>query len=81
MSEMIERVAQAICGDDNPENILGIHRRRARKAIEAMREPTQAMRLAAVAEWSRPDPTDEHESTKVFNAIWRAMIDAALAPS
>ncbi len=50
----------------------------ARAAIEAMREPTQQMRLAGIAEWSRPDPTPEHESTLVFNAVYRAMIDAAL---
>ena len=35
-NEMIERVALAICGDNNPENILTIHRIRARAAIEAM---------------------------------------------
>lgn len=35
MNEMIERVAQAICGDDNPANVLEIHRVRALKAIEA----------------------------------------------
>jgi hypothetical protein len=35
MSEIVERVAQAICGDDNPANILAIHRTRARAAIEA----------------------------------------------
>lgn len=50
-------------------------------AIEAMREPTQRMRLAGIAEWSRPDPTAEHESTLVFNAVWRAMVDAALSRS
>lgn len=50
----------------------------ARAAIEGMREPTQQMRLAGIAEWSRPDPTPEHESTLVFNAVWRAMVNAAL---
>jgi len=50
----------------------------ARAAIEAMREPTQKMRLAGIAEWSRPDPTPEHESTLVFNAVWRAMVDEIL---
>lgn len=78
MNDMIERVALAISGSDDPSNILKIHRTRARLAIEAMREPTQQMRLAGMAEWSRPDPTPEHESTLVFNAVWRAMIDAAL---
>lgn len=40
MSEIIECVAQAICGDDNPANVLEIHRVRARKAIEAMPMPS-----------------------------------------
>lgn len=35
MTEMVERVAQAICGDDNPANVLEIHRIRASAAIEA----------------------------------------------
>lgn len=68
MSEMVERVAQAICGDDNPANILTIHRIRARAAIEAMREPTEAMVYAdTVKEW----PSDAC-------AAWKAMIDEAL---
>ena len=85
MSEMIERLALAIEATMFAPHELpldtGLHakyRETARAVIEAMREPTQEMRLAAVAEWSRPDPTPEHESTLVFNAIWRAMIDAAL---
>jgi hypothetical protein len=41
MSEMIERVALAISGSNDPANILTIHRVRARLAIEAMREPTE----------------------------------------
>lgn len=43
MSEMVERVAQAISGDDNPANVLEIHRVRARAAIETMRKPTKPM--------------------------------------
>ena len=89
MSEMIDSVAKAIAnhGGDNWESCLkapglrraGMYRAMARAAIEAMTEPTQAMRLAGIAEWSRPDPTREHENpTLVFNAIWRAMIGAAL---
>lgn len=35
MTEMVEQVAQAICGDDNPDNVLEIHRIRASAAIEA----------------------------------------------
>jgi hypothetical protein len=84
--DMVERVAKAIaakadsatpwadCGQGFKEICIEF----AEAAIEAMREPTQQMRLAGIAEWSRPDPTPEHESTLVFNAVWRAMIDAAL---
>jgi hypothetical protein len=35
MKDVIEQVAQAICGDDNPENVLEIHRARAHAAIGA----------------------------------------------
>jgi hypothetical protein len=69
MSEMIERVAQAICGDDNPANILTIHRSRALAAIEAMREPTQAMSDAAAEKPGQMSYTD----------VWQAMIDAAVS--
>jgi hypothetical protein len=89
MGSMVEKAARAMIakhygpeGSDEFEEVLhnfgDSYRESAVAAIEAMREPTQRMRLAGVAEWSRPDPTPEHESTLVFNAIWRAMIDAAL---
>ena len=81
MSEIVDRVAKAIDVASQPpgqKDYKILMENAARAAIEAMREPTQAMRLAGVAEWSRPDPTGDHESTKVFDAIWRAMIDAAL---
>jgi hypothetical protein len=45
--------------------------------VAVPREPTQEMRLAGIAEWSRSEPTPEHESTLVFNAVYRAMINAA----
>jgi hypothetical protein len=89
MSEMVERVARAMCkeafGDCVCENECRSadcqdKKRYALAAIEAMREPTQQMRLAGISEWSRSDPTPEHESTLIFNAIWRAMLDAALSP-
>lgn len=35
MSDMVEKVAQAICGDDNPANVMAIHSVRASAAIEA----------------------------------------------
>lgn len=67
MSEMVERVAQAICGDGNPANVLGIHRDRARLAIAAMREPTEDM--CNEAECAEPFS---------FESMWRAAIDEAL---
>lgn len=69
MSEMIDRVAQAICGDDNPANVLAIHRTRARAAIEAMREPTDAMSDAAA----------ERPGQMSYTDVWQAMIDAAVS--
>lgn len=64
--DMVERVALAISGSDDPANILSIHRGRARAAIEAMREPTNEMRVAGfVAELQSAD-------------VWSAMIDAVL---
>ena len=49
MITLVERVAQAICGDDNPDNILAIHRDRARAAIEVMRPTDAAIERAAEA--------------------------------
>ncbi len=80
---MIEKVAKALWDDRYPDKEWDDLERlsytgHARAAIKAMREPTQQMRLAGIAEWSRPDLTPEHQSTLIFNAIFRAMIDAAL---
>jgi hypothetical protein len=74
MSEMIERVALAICGDDNPANVLAIHKTRARAAIEAMREPTDAMSAVGceIPQW------DQETADDGAAAVYRAMIDAAL---
>lgn len=66
---MVERVALAISGSDDPVNILGIHRVRARAAIEAMREPTQEMVESGDAKCG----VFKHGSS-----TWRAMIDTAL---
>jgi hypothetical protein len=90
--DMVERVAWAICAKEyeDPNELTNAYPDGpmypvwkdfewcARAAIKALREPTQQMRLAGIAEWSRPDPTPEHGSTLVFNAVWRAMLDAAL---
>lgn len=90
MSDMIERVARAICraGICGPKDHLDEQENanwrkfvlEARAAIEAMRDETQAMRLAGIAEWSRdPKPEEISDSpSKAFSAVYRAMIDAAL---
>lgn len=89
MSEMIERVAEAICRAENgevgvngcrecllgytagvsaaPKNCLGVYSATARAAIEAMREPTDAMMLAAC-----------HAGNEDMEASWRVAIDEAL---
>ena len=67
MTEMIERVAQAILAKD-PESLFTIHHAEvyARAAIAAMREPTKEMIEAGFWEGS------------VGLNNYRAMIDAAL---
>lgn len=71
MSEMIERVALAISGSDDPANVLSIHRSRARLAIEAMREPTDEM-------W---DACGRAQADFETGIGWVVMIDAALSHS
>jgi hypothetical protein len=68
MNEMIDRVALAISGSDDPASILAIHRSRARLGIRAMREPTEEMRCAG-----------EDCGSNAPVAIFNAMIDAALS--
>lgn len=77
MSEMVERVAKAICeaiGDDwNREGVEGLaaaYQPMAIAAIKAMREPTEAMIEASNREW---DGRMSHRSS----GAWQAMIDAA----
>lgn len=89
MNEMIERVARALHAQTFPEVCRGDeawlqaawessefdrarHLAAARAAIEAMREPTDAMCAETRSEW-----VSGHEA----GGIWRAMIDAALAPT
>jgi hypothetical protein len=74
MSEMIERVAQAIEATMFAPHELPVtgelHERyleTASAAIEAMREPTHAMDVAA---------SNRHPAT--FEHLWQAAIDAAL---
>lgn len=86
MSEMIERVAEAIFqrwvkdGEGEPlpleemtEGTQRMYRGSARAAIEAMREPPISM-LEAGAEGSGED------SIYVARRVWDAMIDEALKP-
>lgn len=75
MSEMVERVATAMAraAKDNwdiPPQSEQTWRELARAAIEAMREPTEAM-LSAGEPWS--------ESNGLWRS-WGAMIDEALEP-
>lgn len=77
MSEVVERVARAICraGICGPKDHLDEQEDRnwrkfeleARAAIAAMREPTLKMELAA--------PVNEYAEAR---ECWQAMIDAAL---
>lgn len=91
MSEMVERVAKAICeasgGDD------GVYRAEAVAAIEAMRVPTEAMidgaddafhaALRKHREYNERAGISPgaFASSPFSEAIWPAMIDAALSSS
>jgi hypothetical protein len=77
MNEMIERVARAIAADNEnwpydrrPWSEQRYLLERARAAIEAMREPTEAMKAAA-----KPFRKGVGEEP---GGLWHAMIDAAL---
>lgn len=67
MTEMIERVAKAISGAPFPSKRS---KDKARAAIEAMREPTEAMH--AVLFRANVSLTDT-------GAVWGLLIDAAIA--
>jgi hypothetical protein len=78
---MIERVARAICADDEDgdESKWSRYYDNARAAIAAMREPTREMLDALLP--PRSSITDaRYESRRDLRPlIYRAMIDAALA--
>ena len=79
MSEMIERVARAMCqsdGDD-PERYWRDYEVNARAAIEAMREPTEAM--IAAGHLNDPLGCDVADAAAVYPAVWEGMINAALS--
>jgi hypothetical protein len=79
MSEMIERVARAMCvqsGIDWAKQGEGQRSRNmsiAAAAIQAMREPTVEMLVAAQEDWLCVRAAEERG-----DFIWRAMIDTAL---
>lgn len=73
---MIERVALAISGSDNPDNILTIHRIRARLAIEAMREPTDSQRNNYFKMRKAAGQSDM--GACFIDSHWECAIDAAL---
>jgi hypothetical protein len=86
MNELIERVARAIQAITHPDDPYDMiieegqeqHKRVARAAITAMREPTRAM----VATGDDTPTTHSWGNDGEFaccEPIWRAMISAALA--
>lgn len=84
-SEMVEKVAKAIYLKRNGQGarpwslLTKAHRTPylddARAAIEAMREPTEAMESAG---W---DSYDRNDGWSGPQYCWQAMVDAALSPS
>ena len=94
-SEMIERVARALAvrragaevaavSEFQAGNLWCEAKADARAAIEAMREPTEAMIGAGAGQPRPPTYTAEHEAWRAEGygaaAKYRAMIDAALTP-
>lgn len=92
MSELVERVARAICksrfmnggneDDDGWDDLPKAHKQQrlieARAAIEAMREPTEAMIDAGEPEFYEWMFGQEDWTRPMVPQGWRAMIDAAL---
>lgn len=74
MSDMVDRIARVLSEDD-PDCVLSIEtgQHMARIVLEAMREPTVEMLIAAQEEWMCVRAAEERG-----DFIWRAMIDAAL---
>jgi hypothetical protein len=74
MTKMVDRVAQAICAESATLDWRE-YRDEARRAIAAMREPTEAM-LAAGVSWTVRMSGDQ--SANVVRTVYQAMVDAAL---
>lgn len=95
MNKVIEHVAQSIFAEERPddsyEKFVANNRnpqkyvRIARAAVEAMRDPSQGMRIvghAALVESEACVPDLGHQiGLAALGDAWRAMIDAALEPS
>jgi hypothetical protein len=85
MSEMVDRVARAICKNECAFRCGGAEDCQqyddwigeARAAIAAMREPTEKMHVAGHD--VRSDPQNGMPTYCGVDEIWTAMIDAALA--
>ena len=89
MSEMIERVARAIFTEANAASsgygewcTDDMANAAARAAIEAMREPTEAMIDAGddICPIARGTESHKMSGGVVPEDYWRAMIDAVLSP-
>ena len=91
MSEMVERVARAICRSNcsprmsrdhiecQVENAWDMWIPEARAAIEAMREPTIKMASQGLKEWQcATDTGDLDTDAHDMELIWKAMIQASL---
>lgn len=73
MTEMVQRVARALArleGHEDLPTLQAAYEQRARVAIEAMREPTDAMK------WGRAWDECAGGTAPVF--VWKEMISAAL---
>ena len=85
MSEMVERVARAIEQRASERQDLNAWRDYARAAIEAMREPTDAMARKADGLTDLVGPYEEANTPEArqdeFKCAWRAMIDKAIQES
>lgn len=80
MSEMIKRVATAIAVADGHNVMWPAYADHARGAIEAMREPTDAMIADAMAPYVYGnDETMNCAFKSTISGYWRAMIDTALS--
>ncbi len=79
MSDMIERVARALCKNQNERQFWQDFEPMARAAIEAMRVPAKGMIPEGWLAAHRI-VTDDRCNHEMIRSAWRAMIDAALEP-